>query len=271
MSTRCGEIHSSAHTNSWASHLFSLFMRRCASSECFLGLPVSSRSQLSAMVCSCIFFARLLQAGLLFLAIAGCVTTEAKLTHVWGGASKIFIGDISDATDAQLLKDHGISHVINLTPKPFSHPGVSYLQYAVKDVVDKEDTAYAFLEKAVEKSESTLVHCFKGCKGAGAAVMAYLIRKNQVGFEAAYRQVERTRPCVAELKQAAGLLSKLQASNFVVYPKCLELTNKTCCAIHLGCRLLETKSGQRMSCRSVAGNFINLAPFKTTQRTMPQI
>jgi len=46
-----------------------------------------------------------------------------------------------------------------------------------------------------------LIYCFKGCKGAGALSIAYLMESEEIDFDAAYKAVSNARPCVSELKK----------------------------------------------------------------------
>ena len=59
-----------------------------------------------------------------------------------------------------------IISVVNLTPKPIGHPGISYLDsISVKTMFEKEKEMYDFIVAALlERKESVLIHCFVGCK-----------------------------------------------------------------------------------------------------------
>ena len=119
------------------------------------------------------------------------------------GAIKIkdglFIGDEFSAQvrclaptyqDLEFVATNKVTHVINCAglqiPNHWEPIGVKYLAYPwldndqqvildTKDVVANE--CYAFIDEAVSKTESTLVHSIKGQSRACCVVAAFLMKK----------------------------------------------------------------------------------------------
>ena len=152
--------------------------------------------------------------ALAFLLLFHAANAELTVAHEFfpAGAS-LYIGDANDAADAESLRSHKIARVINLTKKPntLEGDGVEYMRYPVNEIFDKEETSFGFIDESIIKGDSVLIHCYKGCKGASAATIAYLMRKNGLTRRATHMQIEQVRPCAAEILEPANehLLSGL--------------------------------------------------------------
>ena len=120
---------------------------------------------------------------------------------------RVFIGPESSASDVSILRDLGITHVVNVTPQappvlegPFRP---EYLCIAVEDDSSQAEYLGGFFETAIRfithalKNEHArvLVHCQRGHSRSATIVLAYLMSIG-LRLEAALALLKRARPTV---------------------------------------------------------------------------
>jgi predicted protein tyrosine phosphatase len=108
----------------------------------------------------------------------------------------LFLG--SQKAVAKVNKTHQISHILSCrshAPKP-KVPHVSWKVLEIKDKIDTPLSAY--LEKSYKFLDRTktgaLVHCRRGHSRSASIVIAYIMKKYDVPYDAAYRFVRSRRP-----------------------------------------------------------------------------
>lgn len=114
----------------------------------------------------------------------------------------LFIASYWVASDEEALRKRNITHVVNTAadicdscfPDKFQ-----YLTYYLKDANGEEISLlfYKTLEwihEAIVKGGRVLVHCREGVSRSATFVIAYLMWKQSLSFEAAHDQIRRARP-----------------------------------------------------------------------------
>ncbi|EJU02279.1 hypothetical protein DACRYDRAFT_15605 [Dacryopinax primogenitus] len=126
------------------------------------------------------------------------------IPHLW-------LGDYLAANSPDLLRQHGITHVISaIRWKPQVVQGVRYMYVEVDDTPEADLLAHlpacvSFISDALSSSSSVLVHCQAGVSRSATIVVAYLMSTLSLSTEAALELVRAARPqaCPSEafLKQ----------------------------------------------------------------------
>lgn len=115
---------------------------------------------------------------------------------------QLFISSFQVAADEEALKKRQITHIVNVAADicENSFPGqMKYLTYYLKDT-NSEDVApllYRTLEwmhQAITTGDRVLVHCREGVSRSATIVIAYLMWRLNLSFEAAHEQLRKVRP-----------------------------------------------------------------------------
>lgn len=135
----------------------------------------------------------------------------------------VYLGSDSAARDRVALRRHGITHILNCVGSacPDYFRGDGELVYKTlwlhdspgEDLASILYDAFDFLESAVVASPPNggrvLVHCVKGASRSAAVVVAYLMWRHALPFDAALRKVRAARPVAdPNLGFAAQLLRR---------------------------------------------------------------
>jgi predicted protein tyrosine phosphatase len=127
---------------------------------------------------------------------------EMKLFQI---TPQLFVSGYNNAQNLECLKQHGITHVINLTAHhcPNLHHGeVGYSSFSISD--NAHFDLFSFFESLVDlisqkinENHRVLVHCKMGISRAPSVVMAFLIRKMQMSYSCAFDYVQKIHPKVS--------------------------------------------------------------------------
>mmetsp|Transcript_62704 Transcript_62704/g.149598 ORF Transcript_62704/g.149598 Transcript_62704/m.149598 type:complete len:763 (+) Transcript_62704:56-2344(+) len=115
---------------------------------------------------------------------------------------ELFISGYQIARDLECLQKHGITHVVNMAadvcdscfPEHFT-----YLTYYLKDA-NHEDISLLFyqtlewIQKALDGGGRVLVHCHEGISRSSTMVIAYLMWRLKLPYEAAHDRLRQVRP-----------------------------------------------------------------------------
>ena len=109
---------------------------------------------------------------------------------------RLYLGDFNAASDAQFLKQHHITHILNVTTEvQNSFPTeIQYFKIAVEDKTDTDilfhiESTNNFIENA-RNTGSILVHCVAGVSRSASIVVAYLMWKENMTMNKACRYVK---------------------------------------------------------------------------------
>ncbi|KAJ7247047.1 protein-tyrosine phosphatase-like protein [Mycena rebaudengoi] len=134
----------------------------------------------------------------------------------------LYLGSLSAVNDHPLLRAHGIVHLVQAIEAPWAPPcrqEDGFVSYSI-DIRDKEsvdlrphlEAACVYIERALRRGESVLVHCQQGVSRSPSIVIAYLIRNHAMSYEAALSFVRRKRACIKPNPGFARALVEWEAS-----------------------------------------------------------
>jgi protein-tyrosine phosphatase len=132
----------------------------------------------------------------------------AEMSEIRSG---LFLGSWRDAQDAELLKGHGITHVLNVAKEvptsmselqalestDFTHMTIPLMDCHSEDIAKHFSDAYKFISEARRASLRVLVHCRRGISRSPAIVVSYLMRDEGMTFDEAFRAVKDKRSVVS--------------------------------------------------------------------------
>lgn len=127
---------------------------------------------------------------------------------------KLYISDAVAATDWDVIKRLGITHIVNadhkLTPNKFAKRKIKYLSIDIDDSKD-QDIRQHFKKSNdfIAKGKVVLVHCAKGKSRSATLVISYLIASKHANtLKEAIEILSRVRECIAP---NPGFMKQLQA------------------------------------------------------------
>jgi protein-tyrosine phosphatase len=138
----------------------------------------------------------------------------------------LFIGSFEDAIDIKQLQKHNIKHIINVA-KECNHTkiydNITYEKYPIieyyKPVNEDNiyDLNYTNLEKLffildnyIEKKEPILIHCAHGMSRSVTFVIYYLMKKNKLSTDEAFKFVINKRKIAYPCSDYILYLNKLE-------------------------------------------------------------
>ncbi len=144
-----------------------------------------------------------------------CVTPINKVND------NIYIGDHNAATSMTLLRNYGVTHVINCAaeiPDYYVH----LLHYYRLNLLDQNDNlipalknGLGFIRKAIDnnKNAKIFIHCHMGRSRSASMVIYYLMMESNVTFDNALTYLKSVRPTVSPNDHYRNELSKLRKFN----------------------------------------------------------
>ncbi|ORC90452.1 putative dual specificity protein phosphatase or MAP kinase phosphatase [Trypanosoma theileri] len=122
----------------------------------------------------------------------------------------VSIGSWRDAANEELLRQHRITHVLNvareLIPEEELHrmESINFVKskcIPLSDSLNEEleqhfDEAFEFIRNATHNGR-VLVHCRRGISRSAAIVIAYMMASEGQSFRTAFENVYRKRPCIS--------------------------------------------------------------------------
>ena len=116
----------------------------------------------------------------------------------------LYLGSEDDARNVTLLKELGVTHVLNCATayiytghgfygKEFQYEGFQGEDDGEYDILQHFDNACAFIEHARKTGGKVLVHCIMGINRSGAIALAYLMQTLKLGPGQATFYVKRRR------------------------------------------------------------------------------
>ncbi|CDW58394.1 dual specificity protein phosphatase 16 [Trichuris trichiura] len=117
----------------------------------------------------------------------------------------LYLGSERDALSVETAKKYKIAYMLNCTVtcvKPKHIEEKRFLRIPVSDshtekLIPYFPKAFSFLNKAIKKNASVLVHCLAGYSRSPTFVVAYLMQQKKMSLHEAYRFVKQKRPCVS--------------------------------------------------------------------------
>ncbi|KAK7792218.1 hypothetical protein R5R35_007476 [Gryllus longicercus] len=114
----------------------------------------------------------------------------------------IWLGNLTAATDVEVLSKHKINHILTIDSCPLPTkiimlPGVKtkFIQVTDtprEDLVSHFEEASEFIKNAQEEGQ-ILIHCYFGVSRSATIVIAYMMKKYQISLDEAYERVQAQR------------------------------------------------------------------------------
>jgi len=134
----------------------------------------------------------------------------------------LYLGDYDCASDLDVLNTIKIRRIVNCTPSPNcfeGQDGFEYLQIPVNDFVSADihvhfEAAVEFIERGLEQSQRTLVHCHAGVSRSASIVSAFLMKHKGWTLKDTLDYVVQKRACVSPNVGFIVQLSRYEESLF---------------------------------------------------------
>jgi predicted protein tyrosine phosphatase len=132
--------------------------------------------------------------------------SHARVCQV--GSYPVFISDFATATNATLLRESRITHVVCCCPSAFDMTKnakrlgekrieLEAFEDSSNQLLDRHcATSFAWIESAIEESVDNriLVHCAQGVSRSCSIVMHWLMKKHALSYDDALNLIQQTRP-----------------------------------------------------------------------------
>lgn len=143
--------------------------------------------------------------------------------HTSSTGASIWVGNDTAARSRTMLQQANVTHVINCTENiPNYHEAdpkfqylrfpISYWTYSVdrshESVIKYLHPLFDFVEKALQKSQSVLVHCLSGAHRAGTAGCLLLMHHKTLTSEEAIARAKSKRPAINPIGLLPDLLRR---------------------------------------------------------------
>ena len=130
--------------------------------------------------------------------------------------NRLFIGDIVDALDYNLLKRNGITATLNVSSQihAYSHPDIIVIHTPLLDgsgnTKEQLSNIVQILEVLMEDGHTVLTHCFAGQSRSPTVIACFLARKDpRMSFQDAVSFVRGARDIVLPNKELVKLAKEL--------------------------------------------------------------
>jgi len=136
----------------------------------------------------------------------------------------LFLGNMTDASDADTLTRLGIDHVLNVTtvkPTYQQSAKITYKQLLAADngsqnIKQYFDEAFTFIDDARDCKGSVLIHCQAGVSRSPTIAIAYLIKYFSMSMVEAYRFIKCRRSIISPNLNFMGQLLEFEQGMKVV-------------------------------------------------------
>ena len=116
-------------------------------------------------------------------------------------ADNLYVGNISTATNKPLLKEKGITHIINILSQRFEpYPSdFEYMHIHAYDVVNwtliyNFQATNLFIRDALKNGGKVYIHCMCGISRSVSVLLAYLMTQSSKSLDVLLREVQEARP-----------------------------------------------------------------------------
>jgi atypical dual specificity phosphatase len=113
----------------------------------------------------------------------------------------LYLGDIRVAANLFMLKQAGITHVLQIVaglnpcfPNDFVYKVVPALDVPWENLAKHFGTCNKFISNVIHNNGSVFVHCYGGVSRSPTIVIAYLMQEHKMNFFSALNFVRQRRP-----------------------------------------------------------------------------
>ncbi|KAF8900939.1 protein-tyrosine phosphatase-like protein [Mucidula mucida] len=128
----------------------------------------------------------------------------------------LYLGSMAALHESENLSRANITHLVQVLDAPW-HPfsekagfhsyKIDIMDVSTADLKPHLEKVCEYIEAAMRRGESVLVHCQQGISRSASVVIAYLIRNRGMSYDNAFALVRRQRACV---KPNAGFVQALK-------------------------------------------------------------
>eukprot|EP00747_Dinoflagellata_sp_TGD_P223061 gnl/TRDRNA2_/TRDRNA2_94701_c0_seq1.p1 gnl/TRDRNA2_/TRDRNA2_94701_c0~~gnl/TRDRNA2_/TRDRNA2_94701_c0_seq1.p1 ORF type:complete len:283 (-),score=67.09 gnl/TRDRNA2_/TRDRNA2_94701_c0_seq1:283-1131(-) len=150
----------------------------------------------------------------------------------------LFLASRFDADDPSVLKQHKITHILNVAeecePAAEARKLCSVLHIPLRDsprtdILGRFEEAFKFIDAAKKNKGRVLVHCFEGRNRSASFVIGYKMQTERLRMDQAFSQVKAVRslvdPNIGYRKQLLDLEHRLFGAGMPSMP----LSEEVCC------------------------------------------
>jgi protein-tyrosine phosphatase len=116
-------------------------------------------------------------------------------------ADNLYVGNISTATNKELLQEKGITHVINILSQRFEpYPSdFEYMHIHAYDVINwtliyNFQSTNLFIRDALKDGGKVYIHCMCGVSRSISILLAYLMTQSTKSLDVLLKEVQAVRP-----------------------------------------------------------------------------
>ena len=116
-------------------------------------------------------------------------------------ADNLYVGNISTATNKELLQEKGITHVINILSQRFEpYPSdFEYMHIHAYDVINwtliyNFQATNLFIRDALKDGGKVYIHCMCGVSMSVSVLLAYLMTQSTKSLDVLLKEVQSARP-----------------------------------------------------------------------------
>ncbi|KAH3819225.1 hypothetical protein DPMN_120959 [Dreissena polymorpha] len=133
----------------------------------------------------------------------------------------LFLGNAKNSADLNVLKNCGITYILNVTPNvpnKFEEDNTfKYMKIPITDHLSQNlsrffPQAIAFIDEARDLKQGVLVHCLAGVSRSVTITVAYLMQTKKLSLNAAYDYVKTCKPNISPNFNFMGQLLEFQRS-----------------------------------------------------------
>ena len=113
----------------------------------------------------------------------------------------LFIGNISTATNRDILKEKGITHIIDILshkfepfPKDFEYLFIQKYDTLDSDLTFSLPISNLFIRDAIKKGGKVYVHCMEGISRSVSIVLAYMMTLSEDSIDNLLGEIQDVRP-----------------------------------------------------------------------------
>lgn len=104
--------------------------------------------------------------------------------------------------DEELLTKYHVTHILTVAPLQNYEPPLSSTKHLCLNILDLPETelsdyyiqAFPFIEDCVQSNGKVLIHCNAGVSRSAAILIAYLMKSQNLSYDAAWTIVKEKRP-----------------------------------------------------------------------------
>jgi len=157
----------------------------------------------------------------------------------------LFLGNAKNSADLNVLKNCGITYILNVTPnvpnKFEEDSQFKYMKIPISDHLSQNlsrffPEAIQFIDEGRDHKQGVLVHCLAGISRSVTITVAYLMKTKQLSLNSAYDYVKTCKPNISPNFNFMGQLLEFQKS--LGYGCECRSTNEKCACIDFSRLLL---------------------------------